>query len=100
MTLTKAPRVAQKKFSEFKNFYYIRRQKTDDLGPRFKKSPTEFPQFNFWVRHRKPLFISDIFGTSWEMSVYIDGLAGIDRQSWPIFGCLDLLSKKARKWEK
>ena len=47
MTLTKAPRVAQKKFSEFKNFYYIRRQKTDDFGPRFKTMLTEGLQFKF-----------------------------------------------------
>ena len=61
MTLAKAPRVAQKKFSEFENFYYIRRQKTDDFGPRFKKSPTEFLKFNFWVSHLKAPFFDDIF---------------------------------------
>ena len=47
MTLTKAPRVAQKKFSEFKNFYYIRRQKTDDLGPHFDELLGELRKFNF-----------------------------------------------------
>ena len=97
MTLAKAPRVAQKKISEFENFYYIRRQKTDDFGPRFKKSPTEFLKFNFWVSHLKAPFFNDIFGTSWEKNGEVDGLAAIDRQSQSIFGCLDLLSKKARK---
>ena len=97
MTLDRPTRVAQKKFSEFENFYYIRRQKTDDFGPRFKKSPTEFLKFNFWFSHLKTPFDNDIFGTSWEKNGEVDGLAAIDRQSRLIFGCLDLLSKKARK---